>query len=71
MVEINENTSRNLREDEVGVLSSVLITSVFYPGPCALISGFLSGGTGEPAGDPQQTAAALSVPHGAVRCPDR
>ena len=50
---------------------SVLVTSLFCSDPCALVSGFLSGGTGEPTGDPQQTAPALSVPHGAVCCPDR
>lgn len=38
---------------------------------CALVSGFLGGGPGEPAGDPQQAAAAVSVPHGAVRGPHR
>lgn len=68
---INENTSRTLDEDEVVMLFSVLLLSLSNPIPCALISGFLGGGAGEPAGDPQQAAASVSVPHGAVHCPDR
>lgn len=43
----------------------------FPPSPLCSISGFLRGGPGEPAGDPQQAAAALPVPHGALCCPDR
>lgn len=68
---ISANTSRNLSEDEVGMLFSIFITSLPHPDPCAFVSGFLCGGAGEPTRDPQQAAAALSVPHGAVCCPDR
>lgn len=49
----------------------ILSPSHFSLHPCTLLSGFLCGGAGEPAGDPQQAAAAVSVPHGAVCCPDR
>lgn len=64
MVEINENTCR------VG-MNEVLITYLSYSNSYTLIAGVLSGGAGEPARDPQQAAAALSVPHGPVRGPNR
>lgn len=35
------------------------------------VSGLLCGGAGEPAGDPQQAAPAVPVPHGTVCCPHR
>lgn len=34
-------------------------------------AGFLSGGAGEPAGDPEQTASPLPVPHGFICRPNR
>lgn len=52
-------------------MNEVLIVSLSYSASYPLISGFLRGGAGEPARNPQQAAAALSVPHGAVCCPNR
>lgn len=56
---------------KIRMLFSVFITSLPHPDPRAFVSGFLRGGARELARDPQQAAAALSVPHGAVCCPDR